>query len=251
VEGVQYVEAFASLPDGEIVAAGPIWGTTTGAQGGTFSALRGLWAVRINQNDQVLWKKVFETKAGPLFIGSVLGDGSTILVKEYAESNSIVKIDPGGNVIYWSGYASPGVVISISETPDGGIILVDTSDHVLKLNNQGTVEWNRQYLDLDVQYAFEASDGSMLFIFHSSEYGVIVARFRLEEDFPECYLFQYSEPWIGSHTPLLPLNIGAGVEISPRLTVQDEGHTTISVEKSSISMNEICRYVIPIPTVTP
>jgi hypothetical protein len=245
VEDVQFVEAFTSFPDGEIVAAGPIWGTTTGAQGGTFSALRGLWAARINQNNQVIWKKVFETKAGPLFIGSVLTDGSTILVKEYANTNSIVRIDLGGNVVYWRSYVSPGVVLGISESPDGGIILVDSAGHILKLNGQGAIEWVRKSPDKIPRYAFEASDGTLLLILGPSDQGISVVRFQLEEAFPDCELIQLEEPRIGVQTPLLPANIGAVVEISPRLKEPADGHLEISVNKGSINLREICRYVLP------
>jgi hypothetical protein len=243
VEGVQYIEDFATLPDGEIVAAGPIYGTTTGAHGGTFSALGGLWAARFNQKGQVLWKKVFETKAGPLFIGTVFGDGSSVMVKENVNSNSIVKINPRGNVVYWKHYAIPGGIRSISETPEEGILLVGTSGHILKLDDDGSILWKRQMPSLDArpQYAFEASDHALLLILESSNHGVMVARLSLDDPFADCDVMQYEEPGIGEHFPLLPANIGASVEITSRLSELNVSEEVVSMTDAAPTLLEICR----------
>jgi len=250
VEGVQYIEDFATLPEGDVVAAGPIYGTTTSALGGTFSAVRGLWAARFNQNGQILWKKVFETKAGPLFIGTVFGDGSSIMVKENVNSNSIVKIDPRGNVVYWKHYAIPGWIRSISETPDGGILLVGTSDHILKLDEEGSIVWKRHMPspDLDPQYAFEASDGGLLLILGSSDHGVMVARLGMDEPFSECDVLHFENPSIGEHFPLLPANIGASVEITSSLSELDAAEEGVSMTDAAPALLEICRHILPDPT---
>ncbi len=243
VEGVQYIEDFATLPAGEIVAAGPIYGTTTGAQGGTFSALRGLWAARFNQKGQVLWKKVFETKAGPLFIGAVFSDGSSVMVKDNVNSNSIVKIDPSGNVLYWRHYAIPGRVRSISETPEGGILLVGTSGHILKLDDDGSIVWKRHMPSLDArpQYAFETSNSALLLILESSNHGMMVARLSMDESFPTCDVLDYEQPGIGEHFPLLPANIGASVEITTSLSELDAAEQMVSMTDAAPALLEICR----------
>lgn len=243
VEGVQYIEDFATLPEGDVVAAGPIYGTTTGALGGTFSAVRGLWAARFNHKGQVLWKKVFETKAGPLFIGTVFSDGSSVMVKENVNSDSIVKIDPRGNVLYWKHYAIPAGIRSISEAPEGGILLVGKSGHVLKLDDDGTIVWKRLMPSLDArpQYAFEASDNALLLILESSKHGAMVARLGMDEPFSECDVLQFENPRIGEHFPLLPANIGASVEISTKMSELDVAEEGVSMTDAAPILLEICR----------
>jgi len=75
--------------------------------------------------------------------------------------------------------------------------------------------------------------------------GIAVARLWLEEDFPSCERTQLEEPSIVALNPLVPANIGANVEISPRLKEPEEGYLEISAVKTSIRLREICRYEVP------
>jgi hypothetical protein len=211
-----------------------------------------LWAIRINEHDQVIWKKIFETKAGPLFFGDIFRGGSTVMMKYNTNSTSIVKIDSRGNVLFWKHYALGGRILGISEAPDEGIILVSTSNQFLKLDNEGSIVWKKTMPANDPypQYALEASDGSILLILGSRDHGILVSRLRIEEPFPDCDILQFEEPTIGEHFPLLPANIGGSVEVTHDLSVRDVLDVPLTLNESTPQYLEICRYVVPIPIPT-
>jgi hypothetical protein len=253
----QLIQTFTTLANGDVVVAGPIAGTTKGTWGETWPVLGGLWAARINPQDQIVWQKIYETQASPQFFGAGLRDGSLVLVKIHGSTNvsSIVRMDASGNIVYWKHYTSLGMMSAASETPDGGIILTGGGKYFMKLDAEGEVVWRREKLNSEgpahPHYVFETRDGDLIVAARSTENGSIIARLSLEEPFLACTQVQFTDSYAGEHFPSWPLNISQSVEVSPHSTEIEEVSNQIGLEELPGNMLELCRYVPPPPTPTP
>jgi hypothetical protein len=247
--GTQVVDAYATLPEGTFIAAGPIHGTTTGSDGGIYPRIDGIWAIGINENNQVIWKKAFETSAIPISFGAIMRDGRIGLSwsTDYY-SDSFVLIDHSGNVLYWKHYSTSSSIQALGESSDGGIYLVGGPADLMKLTKQGEVvcmkDLDTEEAETYTQYAFEGSNGDLILALGSAQEGTVISRFRIDDSFPGCNLLSLKDGQVIEIQRRVPVNIGASVEARPEFREWFFPGEEISIEDRELDVEEICRYVL-------
>lgn len=243
--GTHYISAYHNHSDGGMTVMGPIHGPIT-SDGATFSYLRGLWAVRLDVENQIIWQRFFQTSpTGPFFHGVVLPDGSVLATSEYPGYSSILKLDPEGYTTYWRYYSPLVAIQSLSGTSDGSSIIA-SSKILVKLDPLGEIVWSKELaIDDDqtwIQYAFEADNGDLVLFLDSRSLGLIVSRLNMDQPFEECPPIQFAAKTLFEHFPYLPYNISGSVRVTPSAYDLDEWTKINDLNTTTIGVNEICRY---------
>jgi hypothetical protein len=247
--GTHYVSDYAIHSDGGMTVTGPIHGPIT-TDGSTFSYLRGLWAIRFNEENQIIWQRFFETKAAaPFFTGIILPDGSLVMTKDHYDYASILKLDPDGYTIYWKHYSPIITIQSISGTKDGSIIIAGGREYFTKLDPEGNILWSKELIidqdQLWIQYVFETKNRDLILVLGSGQHDTIVARLKLEEPFSDCPQIQFLDQQLWEHFPYPPYNISSNVRVTPYPHEMVQWIENITLEEGTIEINEICRYRDP------
>ncbi len=122
-----------------------------------------IWVLKLNGEGAVDWQKTYGGSADD-YASSIqqTSDGGYILagytVTIQDETALVMKLDSGGNVLWGKTYDGPGdeYASSVQQTADGGYIVTGTiypGSHgntlgdlwVLKMRNDGTVDWQKTY----------------------------------------------------------------------------------------------------------
>jgi hypothetical protein len=244
--GSHYITAHSSHSDGGMTVMGPIHGPiTTG--GATFSYLRGFWAIRFNDANQIVWQRFFQTQpTGPFFNGVIFADGSILVTIEQSDYLSIIKLDPEGYSAYWRHYSSILAVQSLSGIKDASVIIA-ASDKLVKLDPKGEVIWSKELVDAGdhtrIQYAFESENGDLVLFLRSGSSGVIAARLNLEQPFDGCPQIKFENFNLSEHSPLLPYNISSSVRVTPFPYDLVDWATSLTLNETAVEVNEICRFL--------
>ena len=243
--GSHYISAYHSHSDGGMTVMGPIHGPIT-SDGATFSYLRGLWAVRYDVENQIIWQRFFQTKpSGPFFAGVIVPDGSVLITSEQNDYSSILRLDPDGFTAFWRHYSSIVAIQSLSGSRDGSSIIA-TSKNLVKLNSLGEIIWSKELAIEDdptwIQYALEADNGDVVLFLDSRSHGLIVSRFDMDQPDGECAFIQLVDRTLIEHIPDLPYNISGSVRVNPHTYDLVEWTESISLNDKPIEVNEICRF---------
>jgi hypothetical protein len=250
--GIQVIDTYATIAEDQFIAAGPLYGTTTGAAGGTFSVISGIWAIGINEQNQVEWKKAYEFQAIPKSYGAITNDGRIGLSwSPNYQTVSFVLIDRRGNVMFWKHYPTSSAIRGLSTSQDNGLILVGGPSDIMKLTAQGDTVWMKD-LESDEagtssQFAFEAMNGDLILAMSSVQEGTVISRFKVEDSFPDCPLLALRNVEAKEIPRSVPANIGASIDAHPDIREWATMEQEVSLESLSINLEEICRYVLPGP----
>ncbi|MFV1949474.1 MAG: hypothetical protein ACC633_06020, partial [Anaerolineales bacterium] len=243
---------YAFFPNGDMIIIGFFGGTTTGALGGTHSILSGLWAVRFDQNNTVIWQRFFKTKAVPQFSGSILADGSVVMLKSgNISTDSFLKLDPNGYTVYWKHYTSIGALGNQTETSDGSLILTGGESNLLKLDSQGEIIWSKEFVETDHRiypmYAFETRQGDLILAAWSDIYGTTISRLNISSPFPNCPILAFIDNELWEYSLLSPFNISGAIKAKFYTTELEELDQIITLEENFQDLIEICHYRDPAP----
>ncbi len=159
--------------------------------------LKDIWVVKTNALGTIQWENTYGGSADERpYYSTQTSDGGYILAG-YTESNDndvtfnngnadvwIVKMDSAGTLQWQKSLGGTGYDYGyhISETPDGGYIVTANSDSndgdvtgyhgggsdvwIVKINNIGTIQWQKCYGGLYLEYgtaAYSTSDGGYIF----------------------------------------------------------------------------------------
>jgi len=252
--GSHFISDFATHPDGGMTLSGPIYGSITTAQDGTWGILSGLWAVRFDGDNQITWQRFFQTQGIPQFFGRVLPDGSVVMLKTYGDYKSILKLDPDGYTAYWKHYSAVGRIQGLSSTEDGSLVIASGLEKIFKLDPEGNVIWSKQVVSNNGWiwpiYVFETRDGDLILIALSEFQGTIISRLNISEPFSTCSQLQFVDEKLWEHFPLPAINLSGSVSVRPRTYNLDLWDGQITLEEDSSELIEICRYQDP-PSTAP
>jgi len=244
--GSHYVSEYRHHPDGSMTVIGPIHGPIT-SDGATFSYLRGLWAIRFDEENQIVWQRFFQTKpTGPFFEGLILSNGSILVTQDQNEYLSILKMDPDGYTTFWKHYSSILSVQSLSGSNDGSSIIAARRTQLIKLDPRGDILWSKELELVNdqqwIQYALETGDGDIILVLGSGQNRTIVSRLSIEELVGECPDIKFTDNPLFEHFPFPAYNISGTVRVTPYPIEMADWMTHISLEDNPIIADEICRY---------
>jgi hypothetical protein len=244
--GDHYVSDYAVLPDGNMTVMGPIHGPITSG-GSTFSYLRGFWAVRVDNDDQVIWQRFFQTKpTGPFFEGSILSGGNILISQDQLDYLTILKLNPDGFPAFWRHYSQLLSVQSFSGTEDGSTIIAAGRTDLVKLDGEGNVLWSKELATEDerlwIQYALEVEGGDLILFLGSGGRGTVVSRLDIQQPFLDCPLIHFGEKDLVEHFPSSPINLSGSVRVTPSKLELEEWMTQLSFEDLAVNAVEMCRY---------
>jgi hypothetical protein len=106
------------------------------------------WVLNVTPNGSIAWQKTY----GGTFSDCArsiqqTADGGYVVAGDSNGDAWILKIDSDGNLdgpSSWQKCYGPGSVCSVQQTTDGGYIATDNG-RVLKLNSDGSVDWQKTY----------------------------------------------------------------------------------------------------------
>ena len=193
-EGTDSFSDFTSTPDGGYMAVGnsaSTQGDGTGAKGGT-----DVWVVKFNSEGEKVWHKKFggtqedlassivRTSANNyLILGSTLSNDGDVSVNKGDRDAWLLSIDNDGTLLWEKaiGGTKEEQLFSLKSSDDGNYLMAgwtysndgdvsfnhgDTDAWLVKIDNQGTVLWEKTYGGSHQDVAFDAtpvSDGGMIF----------------------------------------------------------------------------------------
>jgi hypothetical protein len=253
--GTPYIYDFAVLPNGDTTLIGFFSDTFVSGDGGSFSTLTGIWAVRFDKENKIIWQRFFKSRFGPWFFGSILPNGSVVLLKNSSYTyDSILKLDPNGYTEYWKHFTSIGTYAYQTVKNDGGIILIGTQSHLLELDSRGEIIQSILFTSdedsIIPKYAYETRDGDLILAANSDLHGAIISRFNISSPIPDCPQLSFMDHPLEEYSPLLPYNISSSVKVKVHTTDLEELkdiEISISLEESSADLSELCRYRDPEP----
>ncbi len=235
--GSPHIYDYAVFPNGDTSIIGFFSGTTTGSLGGTQGILTGLWAVRFDQNNRVIWQRFFKTQAIPQFSGSILPDGSVVILKSgNIRTDSILKLDPNGYTVYWKHYSSIGALGNQTVSSDGSLILTGGGSNLLKLDPKGEITWSKEFVKTDWRiypmYAFETRQGDLILAAWSNFHGTMVSRLNFSSQFTDCPMLSFVDNELWEYSPLPPYNISGSIKAKLYPTELEAADQIITLEEN-------------------
>lgn len=162
--GIEYFADLQPTSDGGYIVAG----TTYSYGHGSCNA----WILKLNQDGGIGWQKTYGGAGWELAYSIRQVSGGYIMVGESYSSGDdrgdawVVRLDEEGDVTWEKRYGAEGTedyFLSIHQTSDGGYIAAGMTKSfgatqgdawVVKLNNDGTVAWEKRYGGNSDEYAF-------------------------------------------------------------------------------------------------
>lgn len=159
------------------------------------------WVVKINSLGVIEWQKTYGGSGADLAYSVIQTSDGGYMVGGFSNSNNgdvtgshgnndywLLKLNSTGTIVWQKTYggSDDDVFSTIKQTKDGGYIVVGysksrdgdvTGNHgnydswVLKLSNQGNIEWQKSYGGYDTETAFwieQTSDGGYIFTGYSN-----------------------------------------------------------------------------------
>jgi len=157
---------------------------------------RDVWLVKMHDNGEVAWEKTYggtdpREDAKAFFVEQTTDGGYIVAGRKFSlETDSVdflvMKIDAVGSIDWQKAYGGSALEIarSVQQTTDGGYVVAGTTRSfgsggvdawVLRLNGDGTVQWQKTYGGTEDEKAFaiqETDDGGFVVAGYTDSYSV-------------------------------------------------------------------------------
>jgi len=252
--GKTELELIAPQPDGGAIYVGGSWKTFKLSDGGTHCCeWPGLWIYRVDNRGIVVWQKLYtiDIVGAPLHYLATSDGGIVFAGSQHTGRFAawIAKINPDGTLQFWKHHAISGYeVYSLSETPDGGFLIL-ARRHALKLDAGGNLVWSRNSPSIGIyDYMYERENGSLL-LASSGGFGSHswVAHISSDGEIPECEDFLSGEGLVAEQLLDPPPDVGASLKVSRYLQEATPDTSKISVIDVPVEARTLCSAPFPTP----
>ncbi len=181
-----FTSSIRETSDGGYIAAGDTWSSGAGAND--------YWLLKLNSDGTIAWQKTYGGSDMEDTGGSIIQttDGGYIIVSESKSFGAgnydiwVLKLNSDGTVNWQKTYggSNDDLPQSIQQTTDGGYIMVGETKSfgagnkdmwILKLNTDGTVNWQKTYggtLEDEAESVWQTSDGGYVVAGDTNSFGV-------------------------------------------------------------------------------